>query len=116
MLLLLALAACSASPSRDSVPGRAVPPAVEKSKPATVARPAADLIQQGRQARVQGDYQRAQGLLQRAQRIDSQDAQVYLELSLLYSAQGLAEQARTMAERGLLYCASSTCTALRKQL
>ena len=65
---------------------------------------------------MQGDYQRAQGLLQRAQRIDSQDAQVYLELSLLYSAQGQSAQAKTMAERGLLYCASSTCTALRKQL
>ena len=58
----------------------------------------------------------ASQLLLRAQRIDPRNGAVYLEMARLYATTGATEEARSIAERGLLYCTGSTCEELREVL
>jgi hypothetical protein len=74
------------------------------------------LLAQARQARLDGALDKAEGLLLRAQRIDPRNATVYLEMSRLYATTGATEEARSIAERGLLYCSGTTCKELREAL
>jgi Tfp pilus assembly protein PilF len=72
------------------------------------------LIDRAADARERGDYEQALALLERAQRIDPQSARVYLEIAATHHARGDLRQARTVAERGLLYCRNRTiCAALK---
>ena len=81
--------------------------------PAPAVRPSVALLQSARQALAAADFERARRLLQRAQRVDARHAGIYLEFARLYEALGEFEQARTMAERGLLYCRARVCAPLR---
>jgi hypothetical protein len=123
-IAVLLLAGCAASKqqppaessgtpdSSEPVTGSVVPPA--PSSPTSLLPGASEnLLVGAAQARGEGDFERAEGLLQRAQRIDARNPAVYLELSRLYLAQGNDDQARSMAERGLLYCSRDSCEALR---
>ena len=105
------LAACSA-PAPMPTPA----PPVSSRDERVPTNASLGLIEQGRQARLAGDYGRADGLLQRAQRVEPRNAAVYLELSRLYRDRGDPDAARTVAERGLLYCQESVCEQLRHEL
>lgn len=121
-LLVAGLAGCAGGPaSREAV--YETPPANSRQTPPAVAPPSVDagvreasnsLLLQARQARADGQLDRADGLLQRAQRIDAANADVYLELAQLYSQRGKSDDARAIAERGLLYCQGRDCDRLRK--
>ena len=74
------------------------------------------LLTQAREARLNGAFDKAEGLLLRAQRIDPRNGAVYLEMARLYATTGATEEARSIAERGLLYCTGSTCEELREVL
>ena len=76
----------------------------------------AGLLEQARTAQAEGDENQAEALSQRAQRIDSQNARVYLALSEFYAETGRHSAARSMAERGLLYCQEPVCGRLQAQL
>ncbi|KGE04575.1 tetratricopeptide repeat protein [Pseudohaliea rubra] len=114
------LAACAGSPPRetpapvDTPPGesgRPVPaPAPPPVAPATDA--VADLLARARDARESGETERALALLERAQRLDPVRGALYLELARTHAAAGDAAQAKAFAERGLLYCQGSECSAL----
>lgn len=94
--------------SEPAPPAEVVPP-----EPAT-ARAYGPLLARAEVATGQGDYDQALSLLERAQRIDPDNARIYLELARTYAAQGRQQRARSMAERGLLYCRSEReCEALR---
>ncbi len=68
-------------------------------------------------ARDRGQYDQALAYLERAQRIDPDNADIYLDMAETHAAAGRLGQARTMAERGLLYCSSTRqCNALRAYL
>ena len=125
MIILAALiAGCSTTgTSTGSVVTEGVPePGVQKPvTPATLPPPAvvehapyADLLKRAGTARDAGDYEQALALLERAQRIDPDSAEIYLALAQTHRARGDLSQARATAERGLLYCGtSSLCDALR---
>jgi Tfp pilus assembly protein PilF len=74
------------------------------------------LLQKARSASSNGEVDKAQALLERAQRIDSRNAVIYLELARLHQSRGDSVEARTMAERGLLYCDRNSCAQLKKYL
>ena len=117
MAALVLLAACSSAPG----PVQPEPPP-QRSESATQPLPeaapsaTAGLVQRAEDARRMGDFSKAESLLQRAQRIDPRNAEIYLEYAALHQAQGEPVEARTMAERGLLYCMGNTCKALRSYL
>ena len=120
-LLLAGLAGCAGGPEpREAV--YEMPPAEPGQTPAAVAPPPVDtgvrqagnsLLVEARQARESGDFNRADALLQRAQRIDPTNAGVYLGLAELYVLRGQDAAARSVAERGLLYCQGQECDRLR---
>ena len=107
------LAACS---TPAPMPTPAPTPPVSSRDERVPTNASLGLIEQGRQARLAGDYGRADGLLQRAQRVEPRQAAVYLELSRLYRDRGDPDAARTVAERGLLYCQELVCEQLRHEL
>jgi tetratricopeptide (TPR) repeat protein len=122
--LVLLLEACSGGQTRRESPA----PAADQSAPAgvTSAQPPAqprapavtahrELLEQADTALARGDYETALALLDRAQRIDPDNGLIYLRLSRAYRASGDDRQARSTAERGMLYCDSpSQCDALRE--
>jgi len=117
--LLLGLAACSTTGTRQPAPAE-VPASSKPSsqrdlerQDSSAASASAGMLSRAQAARQSGDLDTAQALLQRAQRIDARNAQVYLELARLHVAQGDESGARAMAERGMLYCQDTSCTALR---
>lgn len=127
-LLALLLAACATEPEQPAevqeAPEEVAEPEEEapKKTSATVRPPEADpglrtastgLLDQARTARLNGNLDRADALLLRAQRLDPGNALVYLELAKLYLQRGQEASARSMAERGLLYCDASSCEELR---
>ena len=72
------------------------------------------LLDRAGQAAGRGEYEEALALLERAQRIDPDSAEIYLALARTHHARGDRQQARAVAERGLLYCSGrSECDALR---
>ena len=113
-ILTALLIACGASTIREPGPatGPATRPVTREDAGASTA--IAQLLSQSRQALLATEYNRASVLLQRAQRIDPRNPEVYLELARLHSAMGDLDEARTMAERGMLYCDRRTCTPLRR--
>ncbi|WP_414981023.1 tetratricopeptide repeat protein [Congregibacter sp.] len=76
--------------------------------------PVDSLLDEARALRESGDLSASFARLERALRIAPQRAEVYLELARSHVAAGRPERASANAERGLLYCSSSTCTKLRK--
>ena len=123
MTAWLLLAGCSSGPGPvkpESSPqgGPAPEHRGRPAEPAQTSTPSASagLLQRASTARRDGDYASAEPLLQRAQRIDPRNAEIYLEYARLQAAMGEAGEARTMAERGLLYCSGATCKSLRSFL
>lgn len=128
--MIALVAACATAP-----PGGEAPPVKPVEKPAeptvvapppvkyeTPPRPATHsasaawqpLLAKAEQAVERGDYEQALALLERAQRIDPDSAEVYLGMAETHLAKGDPAQARASAERGLMYCSStSVCDALR---
>lgn len=117
-LVTCTLLACSSGGVIDSeapAPAPAAPPAVPPpAEDASAHDAVAGLIEQARVARLEQRFDNAGRLLGRAQRIDPRNARVYLEFAELALARGDGARARTMAERGLLYCARDTCAQLRE--
>ena len=122
--LAAALAACAGSPSRETPAPVATPPGESsRSTPAPEAAPppaapvndaVAGLLDQARAARESDDTERALALLERAQRLDPARGALYLELARTHAAAGDPAQAKAFAERGLLYCRGSECSALAR--
>ena len=120
IVLVLGLTACSATSTKQSTP--AEPPVSSQPssqrdlerQDSSAATASAGMLSRAQKARQSGDLDTAQALLQRAQRIDARNAQVYLELARLHVAQGDESGARTMAERGMLYCEGVSCKQLRR--
>ncbi len=129
---LALLAACSGTPHKlppvttgepssaptqpgTSTPVPAPPPAVrEPATPEPVPQAQTSLLAKADSARARGDYDQALAILERAQRIDPDNAEVYLAMARTQAAAGHADKARTVAERGLLYCGGAAqCNALR---
>lgn len=91
-----------------------VPPAAQQPQTEAPVAAYGPLLDRASDARERGDYEQALSLLERAQRIDPRSARVYLELAATHHARGDHDQARTVAERGLLYCRNRTiCAALQ---
>lgn len=130
LLLLLLAAACTTQPPQDSTPA----PVEKRAEPAVIAPPAPrppqpsaprpappsasaawqPLLARAEQATQRGDYEEALALLERAQRIEPNSGEVYLCMARTLQAKGDAAQARSTAERGLLYCSTDAmCAALR---
>ena len=129
LLTVLALSACSSLTRNDGEPAPVedrptetteappAPPAPETHRPASPPARSAwrPLLAEAEQCAGRGDYEQALAILERAQRIDPDSAEVYLGMARTHAARGDADQARTVAERGLLYCSSaSLCEALRQ--
>jgi len=126
LLALVLLGACAGAPQAPPVvekgepeyrvpqpPAAPAPTPPERAPEAPVAAGGA-LLAQASAARERGDYEHALAYLERAQRIDPHNAAVYLDLARTHTAAGHREQARSIAERGLLYCTSrAQCDALR---
>ena len=112
LAVILVMAGCTIAPdgTRPVPPPEERPPQVEA---VAAAQASADFLNRAAEARRAGDLVRAQELLIRAQRIAPRNGAVYLELARLHRAKGDTEQARTMAERGLLYCRGEDCARLR---
>jgi Tfp pilus assembly protein PilF len=72
------------------------------------------LIDEASSLRRAGDIPGSFARLERALRIAPQRADVYLELARSHAAAGNRSRAAATAERGLLYCEGSTCSALEK--
>ena len=93
-------------------------PAPEPQRPPEQEVPRQDassgLRVEAAELRKQGELERAEGLLLRAQRIDPRNALVYLALAELYQDMGDYYASSRIAERGLLYCAGSTCKELNQ--
>ncbi len=117
--ITLMLTACA-----SQAPEQSTPAPVEKTPDYTVVTPPPPeapttaayqpLLDKASQARQRGDYDQALALLERAQRIDADSADIYLAMAQTHSERGDIGQARAVAERGLLYCRSSSqCDALR---
>lgn len=129
MVALLVSCATTAPPSGEVPPVKPVekpaepiivtPPPVKYETPPRAATHSASaawqpLLSKAEQAVDRGDYEQALALLERAQRIDPDSAEVYLGIAQTQLAKGDAAQARAAAERGLMYCSSTTvCDALR---
>jgi tetratricopeptide (TPR) repeat protein len=128
---VLTLAGCSTfnagsgptSPPPPPAPTTTTPPPVTPPQPpARPPEPSTSsawqpLVSKAKQAAGRGDYEQALALLERAQRIEPRAGAIYLELARVHRARGDAEQARSTAERGLLYCRGNTeCDALRALL
>jgi tetratricopeptide (TPR) repeat protein len=122
--LATVLAACAGSPPREA-PAPVVTPSGESSRPTPAPEPApravepatdavTGLLAQARAAREAGETERALALLERAQRLDPARGALYLELARTHAAAGNAAQAQAFAERGLLYCQGSECSALAR--
>ena len=71
------------------------------------------LLDKASQASADGDYEQALALLERAQRIEPASAEIYVAMARTHRARGDTEQARAVAERGMLYCGGAQCDALR---
>jgi tetratricopeptide (TPR) repeat protein len=105
-----------AAPPAPTAPSPQPPPAPQPPRPPQPSTSSAwkPLVDKAQQARSRGDYEQALALLERAQRIDPESAQIYLQLAQTHRARGDTAQARATAERGLLFCSStSECDALR---
>jgi Tetratricopeptide repeat len=126
--LALVLTGCStySLPGGEPAPVEKEPDYTTVTPPATMPQPPAKpgdppsnkawqpLVDKAGQASARGDYEQALGLLERAHRIDPDSGEIYLELAKTHRARGDDAQARATAERGMLYCSSSTqCEALR---
>ncbi|MEM8561292.1 MAG: tetratricopeptide repeat protein [Pseudomonadota bacterium] len=120
---------CATLDTANEDAGSATVPATKPSAPTTVPLPPyrapdpADsnawrsLLDQAQQAATRGDYERALVLLERAQRIEPGAGVIYLEQARLHLIRGDLAQARSTAERGLLYCDNpDLCDALRDML
>ncbi|MFV8819756.1 tetratricopeptide repeat protein [Haliea sp. E17] len=138
VLLLVLLGACSSVPrstprietGQPTTGGTSAPqpapttapeprpgPAPQPELPDTTTSAHDRLLAQAEDARDRGRYDQAMAYLERAQRIDPDNADIYLDMAITYTAAGRQDKARTMAERGLLYCTSSRqCNALRSYL
>ncbi len=124
LALATLLAACAGSPPREAPapvvtpPGESGRPTPAPEPPPPPAEPATDavtgLLAQARNAREGGETERALALLERAQRLDPARGALYLELARTHAAAGNAAQAKAFAERGLLYCQGSECSALAR--
>lgn len=131
LLVLLFLSGCSGLVQTGGEPAPVEdPPAETVETPPTPAAPPPEthrpaspsassawrpLLAEADQCVGRGDYERALALLERAQRIDPDSAEVYLGMARTHAARGDTAQARAVAERGLLYCSStSQCQALRQ--
>ncbi|TGD72447.1 tetratricopeptide repeat protein [Mangrovimicrobium sediminis] len=126
-LLALLLTACGTTPSAPprvetgepavtTEPSRPTPPVTPSrpSEPERTSTTPSSLLAKADSARTRGDYDQALAILERAQRIDPDDADIYLQMARTHAAAGHAGKARTVAERGLLYCSGSAqCNALR---
>ena len=112
LVVALVVAGCSIAPV-----GTVPVPSPDKRPPhaetEAASQASADFLKAADEARRAGDLAYAHELLVRAQRIDPRNGAVYLELARLHRARGEAEQARAMAERGLLYCRDRNCARLR---
>jgi Tfp pilus assembly protein PilF len=131
ILLLAVLAGCTTAGHTPVVSDRQpeydsgvkpTAPTVPPPVTAPVAQPpqrnsttaCAELLDRAGDARSRGEYQQALALLERAQRIEPGSARVYLDLARTHQSRGDSRQARATAERGLLYCSSSSeCDELR---
>jgi len=121
-VLAALLAGCAGSVSRAPAPPPDEPQVGPQVGPKVDSQPAVrdvaysaitPLLADARKAHEDGDYERAGALLQRAQRIEPRAPEVYLQLAELRLEQGYTDEARAMAERGLLYCNRATCDRLR---
>jgi len=98
------------------------PPVIPPQPPARPPEPSTSsawqpLVAKAKQAAGRGDYEQALALLERAQRIEPGAGAIYLELARVQQAKGDRAQARSTAERGLLYCrGDAECDALRALL
>lgn len=132
LCLLLGVSACSiySLPEEAPVPVEGRPDAIPgvikvpppQTSPTPTPRPAEPplttayeaLLVNAEEASTRGDYERALALLERAQRIDPDSADIYLRMANTHRVRGDEQQARAMAERGLLYCTSAVqCDSLR---
>ena len=127
LLLGATLAGCSAlSTTEDESAPVAKAPTTSPAPPVTPPRPPAQppqpstagawqpLLKKAQQAAARGDYEQALALLERAQRIEPTAGAIYLQQAQVHRARGDTAQARSTAERGLLYCDSTQqCDALR---
>jgi len=111
-LLCAGLFACGAPVTRQPAPAPEPPTVPGGDVPPTGA--GASLLDEAERARRAGEPRRAENLLRRAQRFDARNPRVYLELARLYRQRGDEDAARTMAQRGLLYCARDGCAELRE--
>lgn len=121
------LVGCSAFDTTERAPAPVVKaPTTSPAPPPTPPRPPAHppqpstsnawqpLLTKAEQAAARGDYEQALALLERAQRIEPAAGAIYLQQARVHQARGDTSQARSTAERGLLYCDSSQqCDALR---
>lgn len=104
-------------PQPETAPGRPPGPAPAPELPDNTTSAHSGLLAQADTARDHGDYGRAMAYLERAQRIDPDNADIYLDMAATHAAAGRLGKARTVAERGLLYCTSpKQCDALRAYL
>lgn len=97
-------------------PGK-IPAPVVRPGPAPEAGMTAyhKLVLKAADARRQGNYRQAMSLLERAQRIRPQSGDIYYQLAQTARLMGDAANARSIAERGLLYCDNAAlCAKLRK--
>jgi tetratricopeptide (TPR) repeat protein len=128
VVISLTMVGCSAVSTTDSPstpvvkPAPKVTPAPPVPSPQPPARPPGPstssawqpLVDKAAAAATRGDFEQALALLERAQRIDPGAGAIYLEQAKVHQARGDRAQARTTAERGLLYCSSlAQCDALR---
>lgn len=128
LLALLLLGGCStySPPGKGPAPVEKAPGHTTVTPPATTPQPSSrppqpssskayqPLLDKAGQAADRGEYEQALALLERAQRIDPDSAQIYLAMARTHRARGDDQQARAVAERGLLYCnGQSQCGALR---
>jgi tetratricopeptide (TPR) repeat protein len=127
LAISLTLAGCSGLTSTESAPTptakapqtKPAPPVTPPQPPRQPPQPSTSgawqpLLQKAEQAAARGDYEQALALLERAQRIEPAAGVIYLEQAQVHRARGDMAQARSTAERGLLYCNSSQqCDALR---
>lgn len=126
----LILSACSTVTTAPAPKERKRPPVETREpipapgkKPAPIVRPAPEagmtayhkLVLKAADARRQGNYRQAMSLLERAQRIRPQSGDIYYQLAQTARLMGDAANARSIAERGLLYCDNAAlCAKLRK--
>lgn len=128
-MIVIGFSGCATLDPASENAGSAGAPATMPSTPVTAPLPPyrapdpADssawqsLLNQAQGAATRGDYERALVLLERAQRIEPGAGAIYLEQARLHQIRGDVAQARSTAERGLLYCDSpELCDALRAML